>query len=612
MNPNKLIPGAVRKDRHVIFTVWAPLKHKMQLHLVASGSIIDMQPAGEGYWQCTVDHLPADARYFFRPDGKQDFPDPASRYQPEGVHGPSQVVDHDHFEWHDAGWQCPPLEDWILYELHVGTFTEAGTFEAVIPRLDDLAATGINAIELLPVSQFAGNRNWGYDGVYPYAVQNSYGGPQGLKKLVDACHQKGIAVVLDVVYNHMGPEGNYFSQFGPYFTHRYHTPWGDALNFDDAWSDGVRDYFSDNAFYWLEHFHIDGLRCDAIHEIYDRSATHFWELLHQRVKAKEKELGRSFYMIAESDLNSPHVIEPASRNGFGFDAQWLDDFHHILYIFLNPGDSARYYDFTTIAQLAKTYKEGFVHSGEWVGFRKRRFGASSAHIPGNRFIAFNQNHDQTGNRVDGGRISMLVSFEQTKLAAAALLFAPYIPLLFMGEEYGADTPFYYFVSHGDPELVKAVQQGRKEEFKEFGFETDPPDPQSEETFMQSKLKWAQRLQGRHRLILNWYQTLIRLRKEKKALRNFEKNSVKARPLTDHTLLLERKSTDGSETLFCLFHFSEKETIVSLPETMNGAKKLLSSQDAQWMQPGDAPAAFPEQPDNGELRLPAWCVVVYEG
>lgn len=594
----------------VTFTVWAPLKKKMQLHLQASGAIIDLTPAGEGYWQTVVPDVPPDARYYFRPDGKKDYPDPASFYQPEGVHGPSQVVDHAAYKWQDAGWQCPPMESWILYELHVGAFTPEGTFEAVIPYLGKLKEVGINAIELLPVSQFPGSRNWGYDGVYPYAVQNSYGGPQGLKKLVDACHQQGIAVILDVVYNHMGPEGNYLSQYGPYFTHRYHTPWGDALNFDDAWSDGVRDFFADNAFYWLEHFHIDGLRCDAIHEIYDRSAIHFWELLHQRVKEKEKELGRAFYMIAESDLNSPHVIQPASQNGFGFDAQWLDDFHHILYVFLNPQDKNRYYDFTSIQQLAKAYNDGFVHSGEWVKFRKRQFGASSAGIPGSRFVAFNQNHDQTGNRVDGGRISMLTSAAQTKLAAATLLLSPYIPMLFMGEEWGATTPFYYFVSHSDKELVAAVRKGRKEEFAEFGFEVDPPDPQAESTFIQSKLNWEERDAAEHQEILAWYRQLIALRQAHPALKNFDKNSVQATPLSEHTLLLERNGADGTASLFCLFHFSDAAANLPLPFGVRNARLLLASQAAGEKEKDSMPA-LPAVLSETTVTLSPWCAAVYE-
>ena len=328
--------SAERINKKTSFTVWAPLKNSMTLHLLPPNEgVVEMVKDKEGYWQIAVDHLPNDTRYFFKPDGEQDLPDPASRYQPEGVHGPSQVIDHSEYKWQDVNWKNLPLEELIIYELHVGTFTPEGNFEAIIPRLDELKSLGINALELMPVSQFPGDRNWGYDGVYPYAVQNSYGGPTGLKKLVDACHQKGIAVFLDVVYNHLGPEGNYFSSFAPYFTNKYCTPWGDALNFDGDWSDGVRDYFSDNVLYWFEHYHIDGLRCDAIHMVFDNGAVNFWELTHNKVKAFEKKAGRPFYLIAESDLNSPKVIKTPDYGGYGFNAQWLDDFHHALYVLLD-------------------------------------------------------------------------------------------------------------------------------------------------------------------------------------------------------------------------------------------------------------------------------------
>ncbi|MBD0377325.1 MAG: malto-oligosyltrehalose trehalohydrolase, partial [Flavisolibacter sp.] len=518
--------AAEKRDNKTVFTVWAPLKKSMILHLVHPyDRQLPMTKDEEGYWQVEVNDLPDDARYFFMPDGEKDYPDPASRFQPAGVHGPSQVVNHALYRWNDQGWKAMPLEEMILYELHVGTFTPKGTFEAIIPRLDDLKAIGINALQLMPISQFPGNRNWGYDGTFPYAVQNSYGGPEGLKKLVDTCHQKGIAVLLDVVYNHIGPEGNYFSRLGPYFTNKYCTPWGDALNFDGDWSDGVRDYFSDNALYWFEHFHIDGLRCDAIHMVFDNGAVHFWELTHHKVKEWEEKLGRPFYLIAESDLNSPKVIKTPEAGGYGFTAQWLDDFHHALYVLLNKEDKERYYDFGRMEQLAKAYTDGFVLSGEWVKFRKRKYGTSSAGMPGNKFIVFTLNHDQVGNRVKGERLCMLVNFERAKLAAAAIMLSPYIPMLFMGEEYGDDTPFYYFVSHSDPALVEAVRKGRKEEFKDFGFDVEPPDPQDEKTFNDSKINWDKRKEGRHKILLQWHEELIRLRKTLSVLKNFEKKDI---------------------------------------------------------------------------------------
>ncbi|HEY1021688.1 MAG TPA: alpha-amylase family glycosyl hydrolase, partial [Flavisolibacter sp.] len=381
------------------FRVWAPEKKTMHLHVVAPyDKIFPMQKDEWGFFTVTVENPGATLRYYYQLEEGQEYPDPASQFQPEGVHGPSETVDHDAFVWQDSAWKGQPLEETILYELHVGTYTPEGTFEAIIPRLDALKETGINAIELMPVAQFPGSRNWGYDGVYPYAVQDSYGGPEGLKKLVNACHQKGIAVWLDVVYNHIGPEGAYLSPYGPYFTNTYCTPWGDAINFDGEWSDGVRDYFSVNALYWFEQFHIDGLRCDAVHTVFDNGAVHFWQLTSEKVAALEQKLGRTLHLVAESDLNSPKVIKSPKEGGYGFDGQWLDDFHHALYVKLNPADKDRYYDFGTMAQVVKAYNEGFVHSGEWVKFRKRKHGASSKGIPGNRFVAFNLNHDQVGNR----------------------------------------------------------------------------------------------------------------------------------------------------------------------------------------------------------------------
>ncbi|HEY8387387.1 MAG TPA: malto-oligosyltrehalose trehalohydrolase, partial [Parasegetibacter sp.] len=479
-----------------------------------------MKKNSEGYFQCTIESLEELIRYYYLPDGGDDCADPSSAAQPEGIHGPSETVNHGSFHWNDQDWKGLACEDLILYELHVGTFTPEGTFEAIIPRLDELMDTGINAIELMPLSPFSGERNWGYDGVFPYAVQQSYGGPQGLKELVNACHQKGIAVFLDVVYNHIGPEGNIFENFGPYFTEKYCTPWGKAINFDGEWSDGVRDYFSDNAIYWFEHYHIDGLRLDAVHTIFDNGAVSFWELLSKKTEAFEKHSGRRVHLIAESDLNSPRVTKTIAEGGKGFRGQWLDDFHHALYVLLDEKGRDRYIDFGKMQQLAKAYTDGFVHSGEFVKFRKRKHGASSAAVTGDKFVAFNLNHDQAGNRPGGERLSMLVSFEKQKIAAAALMLAPYVPMLFMGEEYGDDTPFYYFVSHSDKLLITAVREGRKNEFREFGGEADFTDPQLESTYLSSKIQWEKRYSGHYQELLFWNRELIKLRKSA-PLRNFQ-------------------------------------------------------------------------------------------
>lgn len=566
------------------FNVWAPEKKKMVLHLVhPHDTEVEMQLSEWGYFTTELTDIEPGTRYFFKPDGKKDVPDPASHSQPEGVHGPSEVVAHGSFTWRDTTWRNIPLQELVFYELHVGTFTPEGTFEAIIPRLDELKQTGINAIELMPVAQFPGDRNWGYDGVYPYAVQNSYGGPQGLKKLVDACHAKGIAVFLDVVYNHLGPEGNYFEMYGPYFTEKYKTPWGKAINYDGAHSDAVREYFANNTLFWLEHYHLDGLRLDAIHTIFDQSATSFWELLQLKLQPVMEQDNRPFYLIAESDLNSPRVVKRPELGGFGFDAQWLDDFHHALYVLLDKEGLKFYEDFGKMEQLAKAFSEGFVHSGEYVTFRKKTFGASSANVPGDRFVAFAQNHDQIGNRINGERLSVLVSFDRLKLAAAAVMLSPYIPMLFMGEEYGEDTPFLYFVSHSDKKLIKAVRQGRKEEFADYKWEGSPPDPQAQKTFKRSKLQWEKREKGHHQKLLKWHQALLRLRTTLPALQNFNKADIQVETIGQKALVLHRQSQDQAHQLLAVFNFSEAELRYKLPDMVPDWQMVLNSADEEWLQ-----------------------------
>ncbi|HYK55328.1 MAG TPA: DUF3459 domain-containing protein, partial [Flavisolibacter sp.] len=384
------------------------------------------------------------------------------------------------------------------------------------------------------------------------------------------------------------------------------------INYDGEWSDGVRHYFSNNALYWLEHFHIDGLRLDAIHAVFDFGAVHFWELLHEQVQQLGQKLGRQFYLIAESDLNSPRVVKPLSEGGFGFDAQWLDDFHHALYKLLNKEDKERYYDFGRIPQLAKALADGFVHSGdEWVAFRKRRYGASSAGVPGGKFVVFNQNHDQIGNRALGERLSMLVSFEKLKLAAAVLLLSPYIPMFFMGEEYGDDTPFYYFVSHSDPALVEAVRKGRREEFKDFGFTSEPPDPQNEKTFNDSKIHWEKRTQGEHYILLQWHRELIRLRQTLAVLKNFDKKDIQVQVLGEDGLMLLRQSRDKGEQMICLFNFSEKNFAFQMPSEIKKAKKILDSKEKKWMPDAVEQTLPPTEVEANEVvSLLPYAAVVY--
>ena len=591
------------------FTVWAPEKNTISIQL--EQKTYAMQKDRMGYFSITLENAGPGSRYLYLPEEGLKLPDPASAFQPEGVHGPSDVVDHQAFRWDDGNWKGIPFRDLIIYEIHTGTFTQEGSFEGIISKLDHLLQLGVNAIELMPVCQFPGERNWGYDGVLPFAVQNSYGGPAGLKKLVNACHQKGIAVFLDVVYNHLGPEGNYLQKFGPYFTDKYHTPWGDALNFDREWSDGVREYFASNILYWFEVYHIDGLRVDAIHEIYDLSAVHFWEFCYEELRQLEQKLGRSLYLVAESDLNTPRVVKSPENGGFGFTAQWLDDFHHALYVMLDKAGSDRYADYRSMEQLAKAYTEGFVLSGEYVEFRKRRFGRSSAGIPGDRFIIFNQNHDQIGNRVNGERLSVLVDFERLKIAAAALLLAPYIPMLFMGEEYGDESPFYYFVSHSDPELIQAVRQGRKKEFEHFNKGEEAADPQDENTFLSSKLQWNKACEGWHLLLLNWYKELILLRRSDSIFQNYDKDSISCDVIGGEGFVLHRRDKAGLSHLLCIFNLSDSPLAYTLPHLLDSWTQVLNSKEARWMP--DAAAGTGDhqvQKAGTELKVPSLGVLVY--
>ncbi|MGB9079836.1 MAG: malto-oligosyltrehalose trehalohydrolase, partial [Desulfuromonadaceae bacterium] len=444
--------GATHVAGGVFFRVWAPSVTSVEVELAGTAPLKSpLQRDGE-YFQGLLPAAPGD-RYWYWLDGSLRRPDPASRSQPEGVHGPSQVIDPA-FAWSDSRWQGIALEEYIFYELHVGSFTPHGTFDGVISRLDYLVDLGITSVELMPVAQFPGERNWGYDGTFPFAPQNSYGGPDGLKRLVDACHARGLAVTLDVVYNHLGPEGNYLHGFGPYFTDRYRTPWGDAVNFDGPGSDPVRGYFISNALHWITEYHIDALRLDAIHGIFDFSALHILRELAESVHRQGAALGRRVYVIAESDLNDVRVINPPESGGHGLDAQWNDDFHHALRALLTGDRTGYYADFGLFSDVVKSFEEGFVLSGGYSSFRRRRHGSSSAGIAPDRLVVFSQNHDQVGNRMRGERPGEHLSTQQLKLAAATVLLSPYLPLLFMGEEYAESAPFPYFVSHGDADLVE--------------------------------------------------------------------------------------------------------------------------------------------------------------
>jgi len=590
------------------FSVWAPSHEEVAVQIVSpENRLIPMQKDEQGYFKVLAEGIDPGMLYFYKIAG-DDRPDPASQYQPKDVHGPSEVVDHTKMNWTDTGWSGIPLEEMIIYELHVGTFTPEGTFEAIIPRLGELREFGVNAIEIMPVAQFPGDRNWGYDGAYTYAVQHSYGGPEGLKKLVDAAHREGLSVILDVVYNHFGPEGAYYSLFGPYFTEMYKTPWGMAMNFDDVHSDGVRNYFIENALYWFQNYHFDALRLDAIHAIYDLGAKHILQEMAEKVEALSHSMGRKLYLIAESDLNDVRVIREKELGGHGMDAQWSDDFHHVLHVLLTGEQRGYYQDFGQVEQLAKAYKDSFVYDWKYAPHRKRYHGSDASDRPGHQFVVCTQNHDQVGNRMLGERLTHLVSFEALKLAAGALLLSPYIPMLFMGEEYGEDSPFLYFVSHTDQDLVEAVRQGRKREFAAFHAEGEFVDPFSLDAFQQSTLKWEKRQEGKHKTLLELYQHLIQLRRTLPALKSLDKQNLEASAVEEDKLLFLRRESSGSQ-IFCMMNFNDKE--VNFQATSSGGiwQKILDSSDSKWMGSG---SMMPEKLiREEEVTIPPKSFALYE-
>jgi maltooligosyltrehalose trehalohydrolase len=491
--------------------VWAPKPSKVELQI--GKSRVPMWPFDSGWWETEDPAIGPGADYAFVLDGEGPFPDPRSPYQPAGVHGPSRFIEHGSFRWNVNAWPVRPLSAAIFYELHIGTFTPQGTFIGAIDRLDYLRELGVTHVELMPVQEFSGKWGWGYDGVDLFAPHHAYGTPDDLKRLVDAAHSRGLAIVLDVVYNHLGPAGNYLDRFGPYFTDRYSTPWGPAVNLDDSGSYEVRRFLCDNAISWLRDYRFDGLRLDAIHAIHDSSAIHFLEQLAFEIDELEAHLGRSLVLIAESDLNDPRVVTPREAGGFGIDAQWSDDFHHALHTVLTGERDGYYIDFGTLAVLAKTLKNAYAYDGRFSCYRGRNHGAPVGSLSGWRFLGYLQDHDQIGNRPTGDRSSRLISCGRLKIGAAMVLCSPFVPMLFQGEEFMASSPFQYFTQHEDPELARAVSEGRRREFASFEWNPeDVPDPQDPETFKRSKLDWTELDRPAHAAILEFHKQLIELRR----------------------------------------------------------------------------------------------------
>jgi maltooligosyltrehalose trehalohydrolase len=564
--------------------------------------VLPLRAEDEGYFSGEAEARPGE-RYRYRLDGGDELPDPASRWQPDGVHGPSAIVDPGAFAWGDHDFRAPPLEEYAIYELHVGTFSEAGTFESAIGRLDDLVELGVTAIEIMPVGEFPGARNWGYDGVDLWAPQSTYGGPDGLRRLVDAAHARGLAVVLDVVYNHLGPEGNYLGRFGPYLSDLHHTPWGQAINADGPGSDEVRRFFCGNALHWLDEYHVDALRLDAIHGIVDTSAVPLLRELGELVRDLGERRRRSFELIAESDLNDPRVILPGLLGGFGLDSAWNDDLHHSLHVALTGERHGYYADFAEPGDLTKSLRQGFVYDGRFSQVRDRRHGAPPTGLDGRNFVVYSQNHDQVGNRGLGDRLPETVSLERLKLAAGVVLLSPYVPLLFMGEEYAERAPFLYFTDHGDDDLNRAVREGRAREFAAFAREGKLLDPHDPEAFARSRLDWGLRTQGAHAQVRSLYRELLHLRRSHPALARLSLPDSEVGELDDDGVILLHRRAGDEQVLVAFRLADESDDDVALPGA--GWQLRCDSADARFGGPGH------RSHERGDVPLAPCSFVVLE-
>ena len=569
--------GATLHDETVTFRVWAPRCRKLEV-VIEGRRPLAMSRHDDGLFETVVPGLPAGTRYQYRLDGERYRPDPTSRFQPEGVHGPSMVVDPAAYAWTDQSFAGHAASDLVIYELHVGTYTRAGTFEAIVPHLPELVDLGVTAVELMPVAEFPGSRNWGYDGVHLFAPQSTYGGPRGLRQLVDACHAHGLSVILDVVYNHLGPEGNYLGEFGPFFTDRYRTPWGGALNFDGPDGHGVRRHFIENARAWVREFHIDGLRLDAIHAIFDASPVHILTEISAAAREEGQALGRPVHLMAESHDNDRRLVLPAEAGGIGLDAVWSDDFHHAVHVRLTGERGGYYADYTEPRLLATALSEGFAFQGEYSEYFGRDRGTSSADLPGERFVICVQNHDQVGNRALGDRLSTIASFEAVKLAAGLLLAAPAIPLLFMGEEYGETAPFQFFTSFLDRNLAEAVRKGRAAEFSRFAWEGTVPDPGDPATFVRSRLNHPLAGAPRHRELYQYYRRWLALRRSHPALGARGKERAHAEVDAEGAVLTLARGAESGPGVRLIANLTAEPRPFAPPA---GWRVLLDSEDARF-------------------------------
>lgn len=592
-------------ESHTRFTLWAPLHNEVRLQFPESGSEERMTATPDGYHTLGT-NARAGTLYQFAFSDDRVRPDPASLGQPKGVHGPSIVMDRATPPASRA-FQNPPLHRHVLYELHVGTFTPDGTFDAVIPRLPALRDLGITAIELMPVAQCPGERNWGYDGVGLFSVQWSYGGLPGLIRLIKGCHDHDLAVILDVVYNHVGPEGNYLAEFGPYFTDRYKTPWGSALNFDGPDSDHVREFFIQNSLFWTRDCGIDGLRLDAVHAIIDHTASTFVEELTARNHAAAEEQGRRVLIIAESGDNDPKLVRPREAGGFGLDGCWNDDYHHAVRAALTGEKRGYYRAFGQPELIAKAVRDRFVFAGEYSSGLKRRHGAPARDIEHGKLVVFTQNHDQVGNRPAGDRLDEAAGWDGSRAAAALVLLSPFTPMLWMGEEYAEPAPFLYFVHHSDPTLIDAVRRGRAAEFAEFQIPGGVPDAQDASTFLRSKLDWSLRKDERHGAMLAYYTELLRLRRELHISDRSRDASARA-----HGSVVSIQY-EPEPTVLVIANTGNADAVAPLDalcsRPIKHFKTLLNSHDPRWEYSGAS--APPRGQHDQSVLLPARGVLVLQ-
>lgn len=608
----RLMPGATYLGGNKTqFVVWAPFVEEVSVHITHPHDKVEKLNSTDKVYHTGIIHgtNPGDRYKYILKNGDEskERPDPASRFQTINVHEVSEIIESD-FQWTDSNWKGIPQNQLVMYELHLGTFSSDGTLKGAERHIDELLNLGVNAIELLPISQFPGERNWGYDGAYPFAVQNSYGKPEDLKHFINLCHSKGIAVFLDVVYNHFGPEGNYLGDYAPYFSNYYHTPWGHAMNFDGAGSDGLRNFFIQNAIYWILDFHFDGFRLDAVHAIIDPSAKPFLEELMEDVEELQKELGRKICIIAESDRNDPNFITPKSCGGIGMHASWNDDFHHSVHTLLTGENIGYYEDFGAIKELAKCYRDAYCFTGQYSHYRQRKHGKSAENIADENFIVFIQNHDQIGNRMLGERLTSLVDFEGLKLAAGAMFFSPFVPMLFMGEEYGETNPFLYFIHHIDPQLVEAVRNGRKEEFKSFLWKGEPLDPQAESTFINCKLNRQLKNEKKHKGLENFYKKAIAFSKKYRLDRTLSRTNLETYSYEKQKVLVVHYM--GNKELLVLQNYSLNPNKIAV--VWNGKwNKIIDSTEEQYAGKGTIISSSMDFENTEEINLQPLSITVLE-